>query len=108
MNRRFIIEGVWTGYTSAQQRVVHRTVHSGSWKKLRAWAEKTHAIRYTDGTSLLLTVRDAKPRERVLEIRNYALLISQCCFRDVNSVDALHAAEIAAKRPQAENSAEAA
>ena len=33
---RFIIEGEWSGYQSSQQRVVHRTVHKGNWKKLRS------------------------------------------------------------------------
>ena len=83
---RFIIEGEWSGYQSSQQRVVHRTVHKGSWKKLREWAEKTYAIRYTDGTSLCLTVRDCKPRERVQEIHGYDSLIRDCCYHNVSAV----------------------
>ena len=47
---RFIIEGEWSGYRSSQRRIVHRTVHKGSWTKLREWAERTYAVRYTDGT----------------------------------------------------------
>ena len=89
MASRFIIEGEWTGYTSAQQKVVHRQVYPAGLKKLRAWAEKTHAIRYTDGTRLLLSVRECKPRERVTEIRGYTSLIDECARHDVNSVDAL-------------------
>jgi len=87
--KRFIIEGEWTGYTSAQQRIVHRTVHSGSYKRLRAWAKKTHAITYTDGTCLILTVRDAKPRERVKQIHGYDSLIQDCAHFDVDSVNEL-------------------
>ena len=83
---RFIIEGEWSGYQSSQQRVVHRTVHKGSWKKLRAWAEQARAIRYTDGTSLWLTVRDCKPRERVKEIHGYDSLIRDCCYHNVSAV----------------------
>lgn len=86
---RFVIEGEWSGYRSSQQRVVHRTVHKGSWKKLRAWAEKTYAIRYTDGTALCLSVRDCKPRERVTEIHGYDSLIKECCYHNVDSVAAL-------------------
>jgi hypothetical protein len=89
---RFIIEGEWIGYRSSQDRIVHRQVYPGGRKKLRAWAEKTHAIRYTDGTSLLLTVRDCKPRERVKEIRGYTTLIEDCAHYDVNSVDGFYAA----------------
>ena len=83
---RFVIEGEWSGYRSSQQRVVHRSVHAGSWKKLRAWAENTHAIRYTDGTSLCLTVRDCKPRERVREVRSYMTLINNYYYHNINTV----------------------
>ena len=83
---RFVIEGEWSGYRSSQQRVVHRTVHKGSWKKLREWAEQTYAIRYTDGTALCLTVRDCKPRERVQEIHGYDRLIKDCCHYNVSAV----------------------
>jgi hypothetical protein len=86
---RFIIEGEWSGYRSSQQRVVHRQVYASAFKKLRAWADKTHAIRYTDGTALYLTVRDCKPRERVVEIRGYTKLIENCARHDVSSVQAL-------------------
>lgn len=86
---RFIIEGTWSGYSSHQMRVVHRTVHPASSKKLRAWADKTHAISYTDGTKLILRVRDCTPRERVEQIKGYASLIDNCAHHDVSSVQAL-------------------
>lgn len=94
---RYIIEGVWIGYVSRQQRVVHRTVHDGSEKKLRAWAESAHSISYTDGTRLILSVRDCKPRERVEQIRGYSSLIKDCAYYDVSSVDGLIAAQNAAR-----------
>jgi len=90
MSGRFIIEGEWSGYTSSQQRVVHRKVYPGSRKKLRAWAEKTYGIQYTDGTMLYLTVRDCKPRERVKENLGYTSLIEDCFYADVMSVAALY------------------
>lgn len=86
---RFIIEGEWSGYRSSQQRIVHRTVHAPAYKKLREWAERTHAITYTDGTSLFIRVRDCKPRERVKEIHGYDSLIRDCAFHNVDSVAAL-------------------
>lgn len=89
MSKRFIIEGEWSGYTSRQQRIVHRTVHAGSFKKLRAWAEKNGGIQFTDGTLLRLKVRDCKPRERVEQIHGYTSLIKDCQFHDVTSVAAL-------------------
>lgn len=89
--KRFIIEGEWSGYRSTQRRVVHRTVHPASSKKLKAWAKKTTVILYTDGTGLHLTVRDCLPRERVKEIRGYVSLINKCMLYDVNSVHALPA-----------------
>ncbi|CAM2142599.1 conserved protein of unknown function [Pararobbsia alpina] len=90
---RYIIEGTWSGYTSTQRRVCHRTVHKGAEKSLRAWAEKTYAIAYSDGTSLIIKVRDCEPREHVEEIRGYGELIRDCAHHDVSSVDALCAIE---------------
>ena len=84
--KRFVIEGVWSGYRSSQRRIVHRTVHKGSTKRLRAWVKKTHGIQYADGTTLYLTVRDCKPREKVKEIKGYVKLISLCQLYDVSSV----------------------
>ena len=89
--KRFIIEGTWSGYVSSQSRVVHRQVYPGARKKLRAWAESTYGISYTDGTALHLSVRDCKPRERVKEVRGYSSLIEDCAYHGVNAVAALPA-----------------
>ena len=69
---RFIIEGEWAGYTSAQRRVVHREVVD---KSSAEKAKKLHAIVYTDGTSLLVSVREAAPREKIAAILSYRSLI---------------------------------
>lgn len=95
---RFVIEGEWSGYRSSQQRVVHRTVHSGAFKALRAWAEKTHGISYTDGTMLFLRVRDCKKGERVAQIHGYDSLIGRCAALGVASVQALIDNDNAAKK----------
>ncbi len=89
---RFVIEGEWSGYRSSQARVVHRQVYPASHKRLRAWVEKTHAITYSDGTTLLLSVRDCQPRERVKEIKGYTSLIADCAYYDVHLVDDLPSA----------------
>ena len=94
MAKRFVIEGEWSGYRSSQQRVVHRTVHNGSDKSLRDWAERTYGIRYTDGTLLYLSVRDCKPRERIKQIHGYDSLIRDCHSKNVDSVAALYAREV--------------
>lgn len=85
--RRYVIEGdaQWSG----SRRVVHRTVHKPGCGKLRAWAERTHAIIFTDGTLLYLRVRDCLPRERVKQIHRYDALIANCNHYNVNSVEAL-------------------
>lgn len=89
MSTRYIIEGEWSGYRSGMERISHRTVHKANEKKLRAWAEKTHSIRYTDGTVLRLMVRDCLPREKVKVINGYMDLIKDCYFANVDSVAAL-------------------
>lgn len=74
MGERFILEGEWTGYTSAQRRVVHREVVSA---KRAEKLKDLHAVVYTDGTSLILCVRAAEPREKVEVINSYGSLIRE-------------------------------
>ena len=83
MSGRFIIEGMWRG------RIVHRTCHTKSFKRLRKWADGVYCLRFTDGTELIITVRDAKPRERVVAIHGYEKLIEDCFYYNVNSVAAV-------------------
>jgi hypothetical protein len=96
-----VIEGTWCGYTSAQRRVVHRTVHSAGCRKLRAWAEKAGAIRFTDGTCLVIAVRDCEPRERLETIHGYVKLIDDCAHFDVTCVEDLLRAESELRRARA-------
>ncbi len=84
---RFVIEGEWSRYTSSQQRVVHRVVTDR--QDIVEWVRKTHAIRYTDGTSLVLSVRPCTFREKVVEIHGYDLLIDKCRLAGCDSVQAL-------------------
>lgn len=76
---RYVIEGEWSGYTSRQRRIVHREViddkkcGKGFVEKLR----QLHAIVYTDGTSLLLHTREAKPREKIEQVLGYKSLIRE-------------------------------
>ena len=76
---RYVLEGEWTGYTSAQRRVVHREVVDGrvSGKRRINRLRALHAIVYTDGTSLNLSLRLAKPREKIVAILAYRELIRE-------------------------------
>ena len=94
---RFVVEGTWSGYTSRQERIVHRTVHKASERRLREWCKANHGIHYTDGTMLILVVRDCKPRERVEVLNGYGALIRDCVYYNVNSVRALDDARKAAQ-----------
>lgn len=71
---RYVIEGEWTGYTSAQRQIVHREILT---KKRAAMLGHLKVIVYTDGTSLLLSIRELAPREEVKENLGYKSLIAQ-------------------------------
>lgn len=69
---RYVLEGEWTGYRSSQQRVVHREIVNAKMaEKLRA----LHKIVYTDGTALLIHVREAEHREKIKPSHQYDELI---------------------------------
>ena len=79
------IEGEWSGYTSSQQRVVHREYTS---KLDRAEAvKKLGAIRYTDGTSLYLRVYPVKSKESIMPgIDGYSSLIDKAVRTGITDV----------------------
>lgn len=85
--KRWVVEGEWSGYRSEQRRVCHRTVELP--KRAREIAA-LHSIRFTDGTYLELSARQAKPRERVQIIRGYVDLINDCLREKVTSVGQLY------------------
>jgi hypothetical protein len=66
MSKRIITEGTWSGYTGSQAHIVHRTIHNG-----KSPFRYITAIQFTDGTTLGLVHRPAKPRERVAVIDGY-------------------------------------
>jgi len=85
---RYVIEGTWSGYTSAQSRVVYREVTKD--KKFADAVAQMGSIHYTDGTALYLQIRPAALREKVTEIKSYAKLIRDCVRYNVASVEALY------------------
>ena len=78
---RYILEGEWSGYRSSQRRVAHRVVtkHPKRYEKLKT-------IRYTDGTTLDLSIRPCKPREKVAEIHGYDSLIDKALTKEKSFV----------------------
>jgi hypothetical protein len=75
--KRFVVEAEWCGYTSSQTRIVHRTVET----TFRAGFENIGHHTFGDGTTLFVTVRDAKPRERVHQNFGYKKLLDELAWR---------------------------
>ena len=89
----YMIEGIWIGYRSSQDHVVHRTYHRKSDKKFVERVKALgHSITFTDGTSLRLTVSEVTHKTG-REIHGYDSLIRDCAYAGVNSVAALAKAE---------------
>lgn len=81
------VEGEWSGYTSAQCRVVHRMYCSDKFaEKIKALG---YGIRFTDGTYLILRITKV-PRRGKDVIRSYDDLIYKCINAGVNSVAELY------------------
>ena len=90
----FMIEGEWSGYTSAQQRVCHREYLPKSQKSLVEAIQKIgYGIRFTDNTLLILRVRET-PRRALPSIDGgYSNLIRKCAKAGVSSVAELESHE---------------
>lgn len=69
---RIVLEGTWTGYVSRQSRIVHREIINN---KRAERLRKLHKIVYTDGTALLINVRETELREKIVPIHSYNDLI---------------------------------
>ena len=84
----YTIEGVWSGYTSAQSRVVHRE-HTRSKKRALA-LQDLGRIRFDDGTALVFRLLSGKSGSA---INGYGDLIKDCLAKKVDSVAALYASD---------------
>ncbi len=73
MSGRFVVECVWGGYVSSQSRTCHVSVET---KKRAEAIGKITGIAFADGTSMSVSVRRAKPREKVTERRGYSELLA--------------------------------
>ena len=85
---RYIIEGEWRGYRSSQDHVCHREVYK-SGRKVSLFIEtlrRMHSIPFSDGTALIVTVHEAKPREKVKEIHGYTDFIRKAVYAEMDKV----------------------
>jgi hypothetical protein len=73
--------------------MVHREVIPSSCRKRIERLRNLHSIGYTDGTSLILTLREAEPGERVKQIDGYSSLIRQAEAREGSRVLVVDIAE---------------
>jgi hypothetical protein len=86
MSKRFVLEAEWSGYTSSQRHVVHREVLTRDRERYAA----INAVRFTDGTCMYVTVRDAKPREQVIPKLGYSEVLHGAARKGLTgSVDVL-------------------
>ena len=79
---RYIIEGTWRGYSSSQDHVCHREVYKSN-RKVSPFIEtlrKLYSIPFSDGTALIVSVREAKPREKVQEKHGYTKFIRDAVY----------------------------
>lgn len=76
---RYLLEGEWTGYTSSQRRVVHREIIRDKRRVERL--RDLRVIVYTDGTSLLLSLREMRRGEKANEIHGYRALVREAEMR---------------------------
>lgn len=80
MKERFVVEAEWSGYRSSQRRICHREIIGAN---MAVKLKKIIGFRFTDGTSLSLSVRPAKPRERVDRILGYTRIITNAAFHNL-------------------------
>lgn len=97
----WMIEGEWIGYRSSQDRVVHRH-YTDRRKEAEGIEALGYGIRFTDGTTLALSVKPHSGRKVKPVINGYSSLIADCRFYKVSSVDGLEAERAKLRAAQAE------
>jgi len=76
--KRWVIEGTWSGYTGSQRHVCHRVVTTNPDKF------DVTCIGFSDNTTMLITKRECKPRERVTEKHGYDRLLEECAIKGLS------------------------
>lgn len=81
----FKITGTWTGYRSGQERECH--IEYTPDRKRADKIKAMYSILYTDGTSLILMVKEIHSKENIGKSKNgYGEVINQCLREGVTSV----------------------
>lgn len=71
---KFIVECTWSGYKPGNEKVCHRSLIPVA----QAVAlQRLHAVRFTDGTYMTVTVRRRLKNEPVVEIRRYDKVLEE-------------------------------
>ncbi len=84
---RYVIEGTWRGYRSSQDHVCHREIYKSNRKGGGPFLDvlrKMYSIPFSDGTALIVSVREAKPREKIQEKISYRTLIRDACYAEMD------------------------
>ena len=68
---RHVLEMTWSGYTSSQSHCVHREIVNP-----KRFAGLTRIV-FTDGTCNVVSIRECRPREKIVPIRGYGSLLDQ-------------------------------
>ena len=74
--KRYVIECIWSGYSSSQSRPCHREVTY----RPEQWAG-LHTIAFTDGTNMSVDIRPCLPREKVKQILGYSSLLNKFAYK---------------------------
>lgn len=80
MSKPYILEATWSGYHSGQSKICHR--ERITQKQAERYNQITGVL-FTDGTHLSVEVREAKPRERILEILTYAKILHKAAAKEM-------------------------
>lgn len=86
---RYIVECVWSGYHAGQVKPCHRRVMPKA-RALRFAA--LSSVQFTDGTTMSVSARPAKPREKVIEIDGYTHLLNK--FLDAGKTGFVRVADL--------------
>ena len=79
---RYILECIWSGYTSSQMRPCHRKIIKEKYKVEKL--KKVSSIRFTDGTNMTVHLRPCKFKEKIDEINGYNELFDKIIYSNKN------------------------
>lgn len=78
---RYVLECIWSGYTSSQSRCCHREILTS--KRKVDMYRKINGVKFTDNTWMSVNVREAKHREHIEERNGYSTLFRNILRQDL-------------------------